>query len=85
VYNYLRELDPKLNTADYILTNFDVDTVFHKSFLDILNHSVLQNEKQLAKIVFQPLLYYNSSSGWTETSRILSIRWTILSATFDDG
>ena len=59
VYNYLRDLNPNLNAEEYILTNFDVDTVFHKNFLEILNHSVMENEKQLAKIVFQPLLYYN--------------------------
>lgn len=59
LYNYLKELDPSLNETDYILTNFDVDTVFHKNFLDILNQSVFENEAQLSRIVFQPLLYYN--------------------------
>jgi hypothetical protein len=59
LYSYLKSLDPNLNTSDYILTNFDVDTAFHKNFLDTLNKSVIENEAQLSKIVFQPLLYYN--------------------------
>jgi hypothetical protein len=57
--NYLTSLDPLFNTSDYILTNFDVDTVFHKNFLDILTQSVIENEAQLSRIVFQPLLFYN--------------------------
>ena len=59
LFKHLKEENPHLDTSDYILTNFDVDTVFHKNFLDILNLSILENEKDLAKIVFQPLLYYN--------------------------
>ena len=59
IYKHLKEENPQLSTSDYILTNFDIDTVFHKNFLEILNLSILENEKDLTNIVSQPLLYYN--------------------------
>lgn len=59
LYNHLKSQHSNLNTADYMLTNFDVDTVFHKNYLDILNQSLDEQTRDISTIVFQPLLYYN--------------------------
>ncbi len=58
LYLHLKENNPNFTDQDYILTNFDVDTIFHKSYLNILKQAI-NKEKSVNKIVWQPLLYYN--------------------------
>lgn len=58
IYNHLKEANVTFKAEDYILTNFDIDTVFHKYFLNILKQEI-NEEKSVDKVVWQPLLYYN--------------------------
>jgi hypothetical protein len=56
LFNHLKETCINFKPEDYILTNFDVDTIFHKSFLNVLKEEV-NNEKTVDKVIWQPLLY----------------------------
>lgn len=58
LFNHLKETCINFKPEDYILTNFDVDTIFHKSFLNVLKEEV-NSEKTVDKVIWQPLLYYN--------------------------
>lgn len=58
LYNHLRSTQLSFKPEDYIITSFDVDTLFDKNYLNILKSSV-NKEKKVDKVVWQPLLYYN--------------------------
>jgi hypothetical protein len=58
LFNHLKETCVNFRPDDYILTNFDVDTIFHKYYLNALKAEV-SNEKSVDKVIWQPLLYYN--------------------------
>ena len=42
----------------YIVTNFDIDTMFHPQYFKLLTEN-MQKEKNRNEIVWQPILYYN--------------------------
>ena len=58
IYAHLKESNPKFKAEEYIITNFDIDTIFHKSYLNVLKQAI-NEEKSVNKFVWQPLLYYN--------------------------
>lgn len=58
LWNFLRENFENIKPDEYYLIYFDIDTVFHVDFLDILENTI-QSEKDPHGVVWQPLLYYN--------------------------
>ncbi|CAK78300.1 unnamed protein product (macronuclear) [Paramecium tetraurelia] len=58
VYAHLRQSEPNFDPNKYFVTNFDVDTIFHKNFLDIQMMNILK-EKERNNFVWQPVLFYN--------------------------
>ncbi|CAF0928183.1 unnamed protein product [Brachionus calyciflorus] len=58
IYNHLKENNASFKPENYILVNFDIDSIFHNNFLDVLKETV-NKEKQPEQVVWQPLLYYN--------------------------
>ncbi|CAD8133593.1 unnamed protein product [Paramecium octaurelia] len=58
VYAHLRQSEPNFDPNKYFVTNFDVDTIFHKNFLDIQMMNILK-EKDRNNFVWQPVLFYN--------------------------
>ncbi|CAD8211648.1 unnamed protein product [Paramecium octaurelia] len=58
VLAHLQKNDPNFDPSKYFVTNFDVDTIFHKSFLDIQMMNILK-EKDRNNFVWQPVLFYN--------------------------
>jgi hypothetical protein len=58
LFNHLKETQIDFKPEDYIITNFDVDTLFDKNFLNILKHHA-NKTKYVDRVVWQPLLYYN--------------------------
>ena len=57
--NYIKDFDPKKT----LITGFDVDTCFHKNYINCLLNTVKEvtdiKEENLHSTVFQPALYYN--------------------------
>ncbi|CAD8191165.1 unnamed protein product [Paramecium octaurelia] len=58
VYAHLRQSEQNFDPNKYFVTNFDVDTIFHKNFLDIQMMNILK-EKDRNNFVWQPVLFYN--------------------------
>lgn len=59
IYKHLKSnQEQNFKPEDFMLVNFDIDTIFHKNFLQVLKETV-ENEKQPDRVVWQPLLYYN--------------------------
>ncbi|CAK92135.1 unnamed protein product (macronuclear) [Paramecium tetraurelia] len=58
VYAHLKQSEPNFDPNKYFVTNFDVDNIFHKNFLDIQMMNILK-EKDRNNYVWQPVLFYN--------------------------
>lgn len=58
LFNHLNRTQLNFRPEDFIIISFDIDTLFNKNFLNILK-STVETEKNVDRVVWQPLLYYN--------------------------